>query len=207
MHRTVQQGLLNGGIDDNVAGLFGEWLKAAAAESNIRIFKSEFEMLTRTGENMLLDPIAQQIMNSIKSSTPEQVEIKIEFQVPGVPFPVLGYIDLIDDDGRPYDIKTSRYDWEDGKAELEVQPDFYLTALDIAGDTRHQGNFTHLIMVKNEHAPSVYTMDTTRTGYRERVFEMVQKMWAGVQAEEWKAETVRPACSNCRMKAPCYYNK
>lgn len=207
MHRTIQQGLLKGGINNGDADLFGEWLKSAANEAGIRMFMKEFDELKRTGENIILDPTIQHVVNSIKVSSPEQIEMKIEFEVPGVPLPVLGYIDIIDDEGHPYDIKTSKYDWDEGRADAEIQPDFYLTALDILGDHRHKGSFSHLIIVKNADAPSAYMMDTQREDYRERVFTYVQEMWRGVESEEWQEKVVREACVNCKLKVPCYYNK
>jgi len=207
IHRTVQQALLLGGLDNENTAHFAEWLRSAATESKIRILKPEFDELVKTGMGILQSEMIQYLVNTIKVSTMEQIEVKVEFEVPGVPLPIIGYIDIIDDDGHPYDIKTSKWDWEEGRADEEVQPDFYLTALDLVGDHRHGGKFTHLILTKTPGAPAGYTITTEREDYQSKVFEMVQRMWKGVEDHEWEQEVVRDACAYCRLKSPCYYNK
>lgn len=206
MHQSIQTALIEGGLTENTWKKFRLNLKSAALASKLHVLSKETEEYTRMGENILKDEMVRYVANSVKISTSEQVEKKIEFYVPGVDLPVIGFIDLIDDAGHPYDIKTSKYDWAEGRAEEETQPDYYLTALDLLGDTRHGGNFSHMIVVKNANAPSAYMLDTHREGYIERVYATVQEMWKGIQNRDWEPKVVREACVDCKWKGPCYYH-
>jgi hypothetical protein len=54
---------------------------------------------------------------------------RVELRVPGVPVPVVGYVDLITDDRRVVDVETAARAWPDGKARRELQPRLSLAAL------------------------------------------------------------------------------
>ena len=57
------------------------------------------------------------------------MERKITSNVPGVPVPIIGYIDIMTADGVPGDFKTASMAWSDQKAKEELQPVFYLTII------------------------------------------------------------------------------
>ena len=206
IHESIQQALLNGGLNKETVKQFHNLLARATTKDNIRISPREMAELIIMGEGLLEDPIIQQLINSIRVTDPTHVEYKVEFRVPGVPIPILGYIDILDDLGQPFDIKTSKYDWVEARAAEEIQPDFYLTALDQIGDHRHGGLFTHLILIKNANAPMAYMMESNRVDYEKRVFDTVQAMWQGVESRAWEQRTVRGACARCPLTVQCYHN-
>ena len=206
MHKTIQGALLLNGDILTAGRKFETNLVQACLKDSIRLGTNDKANLLKLGQDLLNEPIIQQMIGEIKVSGPEQVEKKVEFLVPGVDLPVIGYIDIIDNNGHPYDIKTSAWDWDEARADAEIQPDFYLTALDLEGDHRHAGDFSHLILVKKPDNPTAYMMDTHRVGYQERVFALVQKTWDGIQSEAWESKVVRSACANCKLKGPCYYH-
>jgi hypothetical protein len=88
---------------------------------------------------------------SIKAGQDEagiKVERKVELKVPGVPVPIIGYIDIITDDGIPGDFKTSKTSWNQDKANAETQPLFYLAAMNQAGMETPNWMFRHYVFTK-----------------------------------------------------------
>ena len=97
----------------------------------------------------------------------QKLSAKVELRVPGVPVPVIGYIDLILEDGTPADLKTSKSSWPEAKATDSLQGLFYLAALNQAG-MKTSGKFTHLIFVKTKE-PKVQVLENTH-GTKELFF-------------------------------------
>lgn len=207
MHQTIQQSLLGKGVGVEGAGKFHSAMQAAVVSSKLMASPADVKNLTTLGRQILADPMVAAILDSIKVSSADQVERRVEFYVPNVDIPIIGYIDIMDDDGHPYDIKTSKWDWTDERAEAEDQPDFYLTALDLLNDTRHGGKFSHIIITKNGDAPSAYILDSTRVNYTNKVFNMVQTMWRGMGNHMWTEKIVREACATCKVRFECYHKK
>ena len=79
-----------------------------------------------------------------------KIERKVTLNVPGVAVPVIGYIDFIAADGVPCDIKTSAKPWSLDKAQNELQPLFYLAALNQAGIRVPDLAFRHVVFTKTE---------------------------------------------------------
>lgn len=203
IHRAIQGGLVSGGIDDATAENFPATLRQAFAEAKFKSGDAAFNQLSAMGQAMLADKTTQVILNGIKVSGGENIERPVSFTVPGVPIPVIGYIDIIDDDGQLYDIKTSKYGWTDEQAIDELQPDFYLVAMDDAGDTRHAGMFNHVILIKSIDAPAGYIITTARAlNYRERVYTIVQNTWNAIEAGDFQQSDNSP-CNSCSMRNIC----
>jgi CRISPR/Cas system-associated exonuclease Cas4 (RecB family) len=89
-----------------------------------------------------------------------RVEERISLTAPGVPVPITGYIDFVAADGVPCDIKTAARSWEEGKADQELQPTFYLAAMNQAGE--NVDRFRYYIFTKAK-APKVQVIETRRT--------------------------------------------
>jgi hypothetical protein len=120
----------------------------------------------------------------------------VEFELEGVP-KVIGYVDIIQDNGVPMDIKTSQWGWDEGKAQEQLQPLFYLRAL--GGHA-----FDYLIVVKNTLVPSVAITHATYDDV-ERVNDIVREAWEGMQG--WMdPNTSPPRCGRhncvCKMSSP-----
>ena len=111
------------------------------------------------------------------------IERRVTLQVPGVPIPVIGYIDIITDDGVPGDFKTSARRWSDARGSDEMQPVFYLAALNQAA---YAGNperrFRHYVFTKTKK-PELQIIETTRTaGELLWLLDMIRSVWEGIAA-------------------------
>lgn len=165
-----------------------------------------YEQLTNMGVEILSDPMIQFVISSVDAVA---IERKVEFYVPGVPIPVIGYIDFIESDGVPGDIKTSWNDWNYARASAELQPNFYLYAMDklkIAEDLglnyHHGGRFRHLVVVKRTDVPRAYIIETVREDYAAVVEEAVRDVWDGYLHKRWLDVDF---CNN--PKCPCHTHK
>lgn len=107
------------------------------------------------------------------------IERKIEVSVPGVPVPVIGYIDVITDDRVCGDFKTSGKSWSEKQAYDSLQPLFYLAGL------RQEGfgaelQFRHYIFVKTKD-PKFQVIETF---YRPKnllfLFGLIKNVWDAI---------------------------
>ena len=108
----------------------------------------------------------------------------IELRIPGVPVPIIGYIDIITADGVPCDFKTAGRKWYPKKAQDETQPVFYLAALNQEGyNLNPDPKFRHYIFTKTKN-PVVQVFETTRTvGEMINLFGTVTQVWRGIESE------------------------
>ena len=111
---------------------------------------------------------------------------RVELRVPGVPVPVVGYVDLIDDDRRVVDVKTAARAWPDGKARRELQARLYLAALlqerfwGPGGVPPDGLRFVHLVFVKSR---DVRIQEITTAFSPAELLEavsIVQEAWRGI---------------------------
>ncbi len=124
-----------------------------------------------------------EIIPLLKSDGTAHIEDRVEMQVPGVPVPIIGYIDIIADDGIPGDFKTSSKSWSERQAQSELQPVFYLAAL---GQLGYDGNpemcFRHYVFVKTKK-PKVQVVETRRDAAEiPFLFELIREVWRGIDA-------------------------
>ncbi len=139
----------------------------------------------------------------LKSYAPEvesesiAVESKIEFNVPGVEIPVIGYIDLLTSGGRIVDFKTSKTSWNQDKADKELQASFYATSLYMNGIVPYdQPVFVdYVVMVKNK-TPKIQVLTTTRTAEDiQTVFNTTSEIWKSIQREAFFPNASSFLCS------------
>lgn len=133
-----------------------------------------------------------------------KIERKVELRVPGVPIPIIGYIDIILEDGTPADFKTSSRSWSDDKAADSLQGLFYLAALNQAG-VKINWNFKHIVFVKTKE-PKVQLLENTHTpGELFFLFNMIQQVWKGIEAEVFPTNTSTWKCNEkyCDFYANC----
>lgn len=110
------------------------------------------------------------------------IEKRVTLQVPGVDVPIIGYIDLITQDGVPCDFKTSARAWYAAKAADELQVDFYLAAMLQDGSAPPGLNFRYYIFTKTKK-PKIQIIETSRTvGQLFWMLDMVAEVWRGIQA-------------------------
>jgi hypothetical protein len=133
-----------------------------------------------------------------------KIERKVELHVPGVPIPVIGYIDLILDDGTPADLKTSSRSWTEDKASDSLQGLFYLAALNQAG-IQTSGKFTHIVFVKTKE-PKVQILENIH-GSKELffLFEIIKRIWLSIQFDNFPINPTGWICSDqyCDFYANC----
>lgn len=110
------------------------------------------------------------------------IEQKISLSVPGVPVPIIGYIDIITADGVPADFKTAAKAWYADKALGELQPTYYLAALMQAGMPVPDNKFRYIIFTKTKQ-PKAQIIETKRTdGEILWLFEVIADTWQAIQA-------------------------
>lgn len=203
IHETIQEGLIKQDLQQESITRFTSKLLHQLVNNKLMLKEDAKNTLLLTGHRILTDPNILFMLDGIKVSNPENIERKITFNVPGVDLPVIGYIDIIDDDGHPYDIKTAKYDWSEDRIHTSMQPDFYLAGLEEMGIPHTANEFSYFIIVKHEYDPYAHLTKTVREGSRDRVFTAVQNMWEGVQREAWNPRVEIDLCESCKLRNAC----
>jgi putative RecB family exonuclease len=122
-----------------------------------------------------------QVIYNLSCIHAAKIEERVDLHVPGVPVPVIGYIDIQTDDGVPGDFKTSARSWSQEQAEKESQSLFYLAALNQAGRSVPGWRFRHYVMVKTK-TPQWQTFEHThQAGELFLLFSMIQSVWRGIE--------------------------
>lgn len=205
-HGTIEQHLISG---QPVFDLWQEqWQKASTDVSRSPIvWGAELpEKFCNEGIRMLTHPAIIDGIERIKTLyMGGGLERKVELRVPGVPIPIIGYIDVILGNGIPADFKTSSKSWTQERAQNEQQSLFYLGALNQAGETVPDWKFSHFIFVKtktpqfqeleHQHSPSEVV----------GLFITIQQVWKAIQAESFVKNTGTWKCSSryCDFYANC----
>ena len=136
------------------------------------------------GTLMLMVPEIIEALCKLRPQTDEAgiyLERRVELRVPGVPIPVIGYIDMKDDMGTLVEFKTAGRAWSDNQATREVQPLFYLAAVQQQeGGTNLE--FIHYVFTKTKN-PKVQVFRTTRTqGEIMWLMETIREIWEQIEA-------------------------
>ena len=182
-----------------VSDIFSDsWQRRLEIEQNIDFGDETPESLAELGQHMLGSEVdvtgggpnrkarnASTFLNDIvpmmEGATPV-IEKRISLQVPGVDVPIIGYIDLITQDGVPCDFKTSAKSWYADKAHDELQVDFYLAALLQAGCAPADLKFRYYVFVKTKK-PKIQIIETKRNvGQLFWMMDMVGEVWRGIEA-------------------------
>ena len=180
------------------------------AENGINWGRDSEESMADLGVKMFSDPDTIALVDSLKPLVLEdqepqvQIERRIELQVPGVPVPIVGYIDLIEADGVVCDFKTSARSWDQKKADFELQPIFYLAALNQAGYLKtfgglppklHGWPFRHYCFIKTKK-PQVQIWESYRTiGQMFWLFGLIKETWEAINAGAFPPNTTTFKCS------------
>lgn len=111
------------------------------------------------------------------------MERKITLRVPGVPVPIIGYVDILHHDDVPGDFKTSSAAWSMEKAREELQPLFYLAALNQMGHAVPGLRFRHHVITKTKTV-KVQTLECQRTWDEIFwLFDLIRRVWEGIERE------------------------
>ncbi len=168
--------------------------------------------LASAGTKMLTHPDVQRVLDGLMPMVDEQgpmIERQVALHVPGVPVPVIGYIDCITDEGIPLDIKTASRMWTQEQAEKELQPCFYLAALNQANFPHNpERAFIHWVTSKpgkQGNGIKSQTFFTSRTvGDLFRLFETIFEVWKGIKAGAFPCNTNTWRCPRyCEYAVLC----
>ena len=159
------------------------------------------------GLRLVSEPTVQQLVDGLTPLVDADgmfIERKVELRVPGVPLPIIGYIDLMTADGVPGDFKTSRNRWTQADAEGEIQPLVYLAALHQAGRPVAGGRFRHYVITKTKK-PEVQVIEHRHTMTEIFwLFELIHRVWRGIEAETFP---VNPNAWLCSAKYCAYWGE
>lgn len=107
------------------------------------------------------------------------IEREVHWAIENVP-DVVGYIDCIMEDGVPIDFKTAGAMWSADKASKELQPLFYLAALEQLGEHDHNFTFRHLVVTKAK-TPRIAIFENKRTQAEiDFMEEVIKRAWEGI---------------------------
>ena len=174
------------------------WKAQLAREQQVDFGKESSESMARLGQRMLGTecevtgggpnrkiPNASAFLNGIVPMIDDNgpvIEKKITLWVPGVSVPIIGYIDLITQDGVPCDFKTSGKAWWAAKAHDQLQPSFYLAALNQMRQSTQGGKFRYYIFTKTKK-PKIQIINTERTfNHLLWLMMLIVDVWHGIQA-------------------------
>jgi len=178
-HGTIET-FIGSGHQGNLVDLWQEnWVKQLETNPEITWEKDTPEDYCNLGVKMFADENIQRGILSIKS---DRIETKVELRVPDVPVPVVGYIDVITEDGIPGDFKTSRFAWNNDRALGETQPLFYLAAMNQLGIHTHNYHFRHFVFVKTKTPQFQAIEHVYNAGQLFWLFGMIRRVWQAIEA-------------------------
>ena len=175
------------------------WGEQLSRESNVAWGEENADTLAADGERLLTAPTVMAFLNEIRAnfdaSRERSIERKVELRVPGVPVPIIGYIDVITKDGVPGDFKTAARMWAPSKAAEEMQPLVYLAALNQEGVHDHNWRFRHYVLSKGtKPAAKVFECQRSPAEVLTSLFPTVQQVWRDIQAERFPKVTTGWKC-------------
>lgn len=168
------------------------------------------EELSNMGLRMLTAKSTVDLLDSIMPMLDENgapvIEKRVELRVPGVPIPVIGFIDVILATGAPADFKTAARMWTAEKAREELQPVFYLAALNQAGYTQNPTHeFCHFVFTKTARPQAAAFSAVHSPAEWLWLFGAIQAVWKGIAAGVFPPNPSSWKCSDrwCDQWAMC----
>lgn len=156
------------------------------------------------GDYAGMETFLKTIKPQVREGKPS-IERKIELRVPGVPIPVIGYIDITTDDGVPGDFKTSSKSWGADKATGSLQTLFYLAALNQLGEPVKDGRFRHYVFIKNK-TPKVQVIEHVHN-MKEMffLFRVIKNVWDAINLGAFPENPTTWRCSGdfCDFYSSC----
>lgn len=173
-HDTIEHsiGFIAAGEDRQkaISGMpdyFIERLIAHIGKQEINWQDMSKEEVEELGTAMFNEPSVRKFVDDYKpligNGGKPAIEVDFSIDVPGVPVPITGFIDLIDENGIPCDLKTSGRRWGQWRADKELQATIYLEAMKQMGAKRNPNlAFEYAVFVKKVPTP-VERITTFRT--------------------------------------------
>lgn len=133
------------------------------------------------------------------------MEVEVSLSVPGVPVPIIGFIDMIQASMIPVDFKTSGRSWAQQQADKELQATFYLAAMNQAGLVQLPAKFEYIVLVKNK-TPKIQRFITERSAADVfALFNLVGEVYRAMTKDVFLPNPTGWACSEkyCSFWGEC----
>lgn len=185
-HNTVETYLT---ADEPMTALWPkQWSAQLESERTVDWGKQSAEGLAATGLRMVTAESVKELADQVKGEFEPgnatcDIERRVELHVPGVPVPIVGYIDVITRDGVPGDFKTAARMWTDAKASNSMQSLFYLAALNQAGVEVPSWKFRHYVFTKASKPTARMFEVAHKPGELFWLFGLIAEVWRGIEAE------------------------
>lgn len=201
LHSTIEKIILDGA--DGWLDIWKEEFPKAFEGVNLEEGETA-EQHYNEGLRLLSSESIATVIKSIKPLSPEHIEKQVELRVPNVPIPVIGYIDIILEDGTPADFKTSARSWTQERADNSLQTLFYLAAMNQMG-YKINWKFKHFVFVKTQ-SPKVQILEHShKPGELFFLFDMIKRVWEGIEKEYFPLNPTGWRCTEkyCDFWANC----
>lgn len=181
VHKVIEAYMLDRSLDILTDAAEGVFPASVTAEyENESMYHSDMvASFFKIGE---LQTALQGIKPKVLEDGPA-VEMRVEFPAPGIPIPIIGYIDVLTEDNIIVDFKTSKRSWNQSEADNKIQASFYAASLYLNGmiDFNSHVNVKYVVLVKNKK-PKIQVIDTVRT-FQDitHVFNMVNSTWDSIK--------------------------
>jgi len=205
-HDTVEAAIANPLA--NIGAVWSEMWGKRSAQDNVEWAAETPEALHNEGLRMLSDATVRETILALRPLCDENgtpvVERKVSLSVPGVPIPIIGFVDMIAADGVPCDFKTSARAWDNGRAAGELQPLIYLAALNQEGITAHNWLFRHFVFTKTKK-PQVQVIEHSHRPVEAFwLFDTIKNVWQAIQAGVF---TENPGSWRCSAQYCDYFSR
>jgi hypothetical protein len=190
-HKTIEA-IVSDKADGDVNELWKSNLLSELEQSQVKNQAVDWgdeteESLINTGIRLLGSKDIQTGLLRIRPAVDDngpKIERKIELRVPGVPIPIIGYIDIITEDGVCGDFKTSGKSWTEGQAKDSLQPLFYMAGLNQMG-MKSPDLFRHYVFVKTKE-PKFQTIETSYQSSEVMfLFRLINNVWNAIEKEAY----------------------
>lgn len=203
-HGTLEQAVL--GKTPEILSIWGEEWEKALEKQEVFWGTDTPEEIFNDGVRMFTNADLLAEVAKIKPGIDEQgpkIERKVELRVPGVPIPIIGYIDIILANGTPADFKTSSRSWSDDKAQDSLQSLFYLAAMNQMSIPVNW-KFQHIVFVKTK-IPKVQILEHShKPGELFFLFDLIKRVWEGIEKEVFP---LNPTTWKCNPKYCDYFSQ
>lgn len=130
MHSLIQAAVTEGYYPYAIPQLFKtHWQAAVNRDAGLEFDSVDLLKNLDTGNRMCASPHMSPAITDLQDAKIRVTEYFFEFDMDGVDLPIIGYIDMIDAAGIPYDIKTAGRMWSDKDFENDMQSNIYLLGL------------------------------------------------------------------------------
>ena len=135
------------------------------------------------------------------------VEEPFSFSVPGVPMPIIGGMDLVEQDPSGTIIITDHKTPAKAMPEKDVHKNQQLTVYQMAAKANGYSNrnivlkFDCLIKTKTPKFEQYYTTRTEKD--EQRMIRKIQSVWEGISKEVFIPNDLSWKCNNCSFKTAC----